>query len=121
MKKTLIASVLALASGAAMAQGSNAGALPRTDSTLPPASDVYTEPAPPVTVVIPGPAPVQPVMSDDSKFASMDANANGSLSKTEVGINSELVTRFRSLDRNSDGKLSRNEYGMRNVDTSGGR
>jgi len=131
MKETLILCSFALLSGAALAQaGSDAGTIQRIDSTMPPAEDfsVPTPPAPPIQVE-PGiqvetgvstSSRVTP-MSDDSKFSSLDANANGSLSKTEVTVNSELVTRFRALDKNSDGKLSRSEYGMRNVDPSGGR
>lgn len=87
MNKTTIFCLLALASGAALAQGS-----------LTPAS---------------------PPPSDEERFMSMDANANKSLSKSEVSSNSELVTRFRALDRNHDGKLSREEYALRNVDMSG--
>jgi len=125
MKETLILCSFVLLSSAALAQaGSDAGSIQRIDSTMPPAEDfsVPTPPAPPVQVEtgVSTRAELAP-MSDDSKFASMDANANGSLSKSEVTINSELVTRFQALDKNSDGKLSRREYGMRNVDPSGGR
>lgn len=125
MKETLILCSFALLSGAALAQaGSDAGTIQRIDSTMPPAEDfsVPTPPLPPVQVEtgISTTRRAAPV-SDESKFASMDANANGSLSKNEITVNSELVTRFRALDKNSDGKLSRSEYGMRNVDPSGGR
>jgi len=125
MKETLILCSLVLFSGVAMAQAdSDAGAIQRIDSTMPPAEDfsVPTPPLPPVQVEtgVSTSSRAAPV-SDDSKFATMDANANGSLSKNEVTVNSELVTRFRALDKNSDGKLSRSEYGMRNVDPSQGR
>lgn len=62
----------------------------------------------------------QPPVSDDAKFAGIDADGDGALSKAEVAGNSELTTRFPALDRNGDGRLSRSEFGERNIDRIGG-
>lgn len=62
----------------------------------------------------------QPPDSDDTKFAGLDADGDGALSKAEVAGNSELTTRFPALDRNGDGRLSRREFGDRNIDRIGG-
>lgn len=113
-KKTLFLGILVLTAGSALAH--ETGTMPAGDR-YPPTSAPASAP-PPIVVLPPGPVSSRPVMSDDAKFATMDANSNGSLSKSEVSVSSELTTRFRALDRNHDGKLSRSEYGKRNVDTS---
>jgi len=111
MKIPLILSILALSTGSALAHepGSAAG------DCYPPTSAPATTP-PPIVVLPPGPVSAAPAMNDDAKFSNMDANGNGTLSKSEVAGSPELTTRFRNLDRNHDGKLSRHEYGVRNVD-----
>lgn len=62
----------------------------------------------------------QPPRDDYAKFAGLDADGDGALSKAEVAGNQELTTRFRALDRNADGQLSRGEFGDRNIDRIGG-
>ena len=62
----------------------------------------------------------QPPRDDYAKFAGLDADGDGVLSKAEVAGNDELTTRFPALDRNADGRLSRGEFADRNVDRIGG-
>ncbi len=146
MKTHLMLGVLALAAGPALAQPAGlppgdcyppASAAPQPAAAMPPSAALQApaalppptvaqplaQPAtlPPVVVIKPAPRQVQPMMSDDAKFATLDTSGNGRLDRGEVSANSELVTRFGSLDKNNDGKLSRLEYGLRNVDPTGGR
>ncbi|MFN2643472.1 MAG: hypothetical protein ABR570_00635 [Burkholderiales bacterium] len=46
----------------------------------------------------------------DPGFNKLDANHDGSLSRTEAAKNPYLVKHFKDADKNGDGKLSRTEY-----------
>jgi hypothetical protein len=46
----------------------------------------------------------------DHRFAELDRNRDGYLSRDEANDAVELNTRFSELDANNDGKLSRDEY-----------
>lgn len=46
----------------------------------------------------------------DERFAELDRNRDGYLSRDEANDAVELNTRFSELDANNDGKLSRDEY-----------
>jgi hypothetical protein len=46
----------------------------------------------------------------EQRFAELDRNRDGFLSRDEANDAVELNTRFSELDANNDGKLSRDEY-----------
>jgi hypothetical protein len=106
MKKQLMCAGLALASSLALAQ---------TAPLSPPAST----PNLPATPEMPSPATppnLDPQVSGsgavsvDSRFGSLDANADGSLSRTEASADASLRKDFKSLDKDKNGILSSQEY-----------
>jgi Ca2+-binding EF-hand superfamily protein len=56
----------------------------------------------------------------NDRFASLDADSDGKLSKDEVAGNSSLSSSFSMIDRNSDGYITRGEF-RRNVRSKPGR
>jgi len=61
--------------------------------------------------------PPNPI-SDEERFARLDSDRDGAISKAEASANAELSYRFRNLDRNHNSKLSREEFNLRNRDIS---
>jgi Ca2+-binding EF-hand superfamily protein len=56
------------------------------------------------------PAAQPSLQGADQRFAQLDRNRDGYLSRDEANDAVELNTRFSELDANNDGKLSRDEY-----------
>ncbi len=98
---------------------------PPAPTDVPPAPDVAA-PAPPMAATPPAaaePAPaagaaqatVRSVPPDSVvgeykiDFATMDANGNGSISRSEAKSNATLTAEFDAVDNNHDGKLDKQE------------
>lgn len=109
MRKQLMFAGLALASGLALAQTAPLPPTP-TAPSLPAAPEMPSTPSPAT------PPSVDPQVSGsgavgiDSRFGSLDANADGSLSRSEVGADASLRKDFKTLDKDKNGTLSSQEY-----------
>jgi hypothetical protein len=78
-------------------------------------------PPPPPVPVAPDPAAAQPQVSFHSlppdsvvgqykvDFAALDANGNGSISRSEAKSNATLTAEFDAVDNNHDGRLDKHE------------
>ena len=55
-------------------------------------------------------APAASSSAPDSQWATLDADSNNSLSKTEANNDPEMAAIFDAADSNQDGQLTREEY-----------
>lgn len=112
MKKHLMFAGLTLASGLALAQVSTPSATPPTLPTTP------TNPSiPQASGSVSGSASTNGVTgagaaSLSGDFGKLDANADGSLSRSELSSNAKLNKDFKSFDKDGNGTLSSQEYEM---------
>ncbi|MEJ7745814.1 MAG: EF-hand domain-containing protein [Luteimonas sp.] len=79
-----------------------------------PADPMPANPAMPMPPATPAPqvtsSPADSVVGEYKiDFAALDANKNGSLSRSEVKTNATLTSEFRAVDSNRNGSLSQDE------------
>lgn len=108
MKKQLMFAGLALASGLALAQSGALNPPAATPSLQAPPDVPTTSPASPPSAdpQVSGSAAI----GVDSRFGSLDADADGSLSRSEVSADASLRKDFKTLDKDRNGSLSSQEY-----------
>lgn len=111
MRKQLMFASLALASGLALAQ---TGAVPPPVSPpdLPANPQSPARPAPTTPSTLEPQASGQLSVDTATRFGTLDADADGSLSRNEVNADMTLRKDFKAFDNDRNGTLNQQEYEM---------